>query len=57
MPTEKVQDPARSGMGAVLEVLEVVHMVVVHVGHLVDWIMSKALTTALFPPVVLAADK
>lgn len=39
------------------EVLEVVHMVVVHVGHPVGWTMSEALTTVLFLPVVLAADK
>uniref|UniRef100_A0A0V0H4S8 Putative ovule protein n=1 Tax=Solanum chacoense TaxID=4108 RepID=A0A0V0H4S8_SOLCH len=56
-PTKKVQDPARSGMEVVLEVLEVVHMVVVHVGHPVGWTMSEALTTVLFLPVVLAVDK
>lgn len=57
MSIEKVQDPARSRMGAILEVLEVVHIVVVHVGHLMDWIISEALTTSLFLSMVLVADK
>lgn len=47
---------ARNGMVVVREVLEVVHMVVAHADHLVEWIMFEGLITAPFLHVALAAE-